>query len=84
MIETIPSGASLGSAVLQEVKLTMEDYEAAFVQLDDETARMKNELLCLKRKEADELRRLVAEQKKQHTKLGGKSGCFENEVSLVK
>ena len=71
LIETILSGASLGSAVLPEVEVTLDDYEAAFNQQDDEIARMKNELLCLerdeqlllKRKEAGELRRLVAEQK---------------------
>ena len=87
LTETIPPGASLGSAVLPEVEVTLDDYEAAFSQQDDEIARMKNELLCLKRdeqlllkrKEADELRRLVAEQKKQNTKLRGKSDCVENE-----
>ena len=86
LTETIPPGASLGSAVLPEVEVTLDDYEAAFSQQDDEIARMKNELLCLKRdeqlllkrKEADELRRLVAEQKKQNTKLRGKSDCVEN------
>ena len=38
MIETIRSGASLGSGVLQEVKVTLEDFEAVFVQQDDEIA----------------------------------------------
>ena len=87
LVETIPSGASLGSAVLPEVEVTLDDFEAAFNQQDDEIVRMKNEILCLKRdellllkrKEADELRRLVAEQKKQNAKLRGKSDCVENE-----
>ena len=87
LTETIPPGASLGSAVLLEVEVTLDDYEAAFSQQDDEIVRMKNELLCLKRdeqlllkrNEADELRRLVTEQKKQNTKLRGKSDCVVNE-----
>ena len=34
LTETIPPGASLGSAVLPEVEVTLDDYEAAFSQQD--------------------------------------------------
>ena len=41
LTETIPPGASLGSAVLPEVEVTLDDYGAAFSQLIEQFSFIK-------------------------------------------